>query len=734
MGFTVSHLCSIPPGESPPPPPRACFGRDELIEKIIGLAEDLTPVALIGPGGIGKTSIALTVLHHDRVKQRFRDSRWFIRCDQFPASHTHLLGRLSKVIGASVENPEDLSPLRPFLSSRRMIICLDNAESILDPEGANAQEIYAVVEELSQFSNICLCITSRISTIPPTCETLDIPTLSIEAARDAFHRIYKNGGQSNLINSILKKLDFHPLSITLLATVAHHNKWDANRLANEWEKRRTDVLHTKHNNSFAMTIELSLVSPMFQALGPHARGLLEVIAFFPQGVDENNLEWLFPTLSDGANIFDSFCILSLAYRSNGFITMLAPLRDYLYPKDPTSSLLLCTTRDHYFRRLSVYVDPGVPGFEDTRWITSEDVNVEHLLDVFTSIDTEAASAWDVCACFMEHLYWHKNRLVTLGPKIKVLPDDHPSKPQCLFELSRLFESVGNPMESKRLLIHALGLWREQGDEFQVAGTLRLISNANRQLGLYKEGIEHAAESLEICKRLDDVSGQAGSWQQLGWLLYEDERFDTAEEAASRVIDLLSDASDQFPVCGCYNLLGRICRSKGETEKAIKHFEISLGIASSFNWYGHMFWNNYDLAVLFFGEKRFDDVHIYVERAKSYAVNDSYPLGRVMELQAGFWYEEGKLEEAKSEALRAVGVYEGIGAAKNMERCKAILRNIENKVEMVAASGQPDSNGELLEVMSLSTPSNPSFISLRFQTPSHKFSSVFPSTKPTPLLD
>ena len=56
-------------GESSPPPSRACYGRDELIAKVVGLAENLEPVALIGAGGIGKTSIALSVLHHDRIKK-----------------------------------------------------------------------------------------------------------------------------------------------------------------------------------------------------------------------------------------------------------------------------------------------------------------------------------------------------------------------------------------------------------------------------------------------------------------------------------------------------------------------------------------------------------------------------------------------------------------------------------------------------------------------------------------
>ena len=61
--------------------------------------------------------------------------------------------------------------------------------------------------------------------------------------------------------------------------------------------------------------------------------------------------------------------------------MLAPLWNHTCPKNPVLSPLLCDKG----ALLQPVIGPGEPDFEKARRITPEDVNVEHLLDVFTTI-------------------------------------------------------------------------------------------------------------------------------------------------------------------------------------------------------------------------------------------------------------------------------------------------------------------------------------------------------------
>ena len=180
-------------------------------------------------------------------------------------------------------------------------------------------------------------------------------------------------------------------------------------------------------------------------------------------------------------------------------------------------------------------------------------------------------------------------------------------------------------------------------------------------------------------------------------MHADSQLDAAEEAGSRAIDLLSDKSEQFLVCVCHRILGEIYNSKGEVEKAVDHFEIALGIASPFNWHDEQFWIHYSLAKLFLNKNKLDDTLNHVKRAESHAINDTYLLGRVMQVQARIWWAECRFEEVKSGFLLVADAFEKLGAAKDVEYCRAILRQMEEEMRVEpAVSGESNSNGEFLE--------------------------------------
>ena len=72
----------------------------------------------------------------------------------------------------------------------------------------------------------------------------------------------------------------------------------------------------------------------------------------------------------------------------------------------------------------------------------------------------------------------------------------------------------------------------------------------------------------------------------------------------------------------------------------------------------------------------------------------------MELQALFWYIKHRLEEAKSEALCAVDVFEKLGAADGVKRIKEFLQLIDMSSKKLLTPNESDDNGEFLETVLL----------------------------------
>ncbi|KAF9785093.1 hypothetical protein BJ322DRAFT_1020693 [Thelephora terrestris] len=86
------------------------------------------------------------------------------------------------------------------------------------------------------------------------------------------------------------------------------------------------------------------------------------------------------------------------------------------------------------------------------------------------------------------------------------------------------------------------------------------------------------------------------------------------------------------------------------------------------------------SLLFCDEDEFERANAHIEQAKSHTVDHTHDLGLAMYAQAWIWYRQGRLPDAKSETLRALGIFEKLGLVQDEGKCREILQEIEQAME------------------------------------------------------
>ena len=81
-----------------------------------------------------------------------------------------------------------------------------------------------------------------------------------------------------------------------------------------------------------------------------------------------------------------------------------------------------------------------------------------------------------------------------------------------------------------------------------------------------------------------------------------------------------------------------------------------------------------------GGGEFDNAHAHIKQVEQHALYDKYFLSRAAEEQARIWYRQGRHEDAVSEVLCAIEIYEKLGATQDLERCRDLLLDIEQSMK------------------------------------------------------
>lgn len=128
-----------------PPAMKRMIGRDETLRTI---ATDLRIdrfVTIVGPGGMGKTTVAVSVAH--AMLEEFSGNAFFVDIGAI-TNPALLIATITSTLGLTVHTENPLAILTAFLQTTRTLLVLDNCEHVIEAAASFAETIFSQAPEL----------------------------------------------------------------------------------------------------------------------------------------------------------------------------------------------------------------------------------------------------------------------------------------------------------------------------------------------------------------------------------------------------------------------------------------------------------------------------------------------------------------------------------------------------------------------------------------------------------
>jgi predicted ATPase len=218
------------PASNLPHPVSELIGRDAQVVEVVSLAAEHRLVTLTGPGGIGKTRLALATAH--RLLPRFGDGVWL--ADLAPLSEPGLVSAaVAAALGLNVAaGAITAERIAKALSGKRLLLLLDNCEHLIDAAATTAEALLRAVPSANVIATSREPLGAEGEHVYPV-PALAVPAadgddktdpleygavrLFLERARAAERHFRPDGRQIAIVVTICRRLDGIPLAIELAA-------------------------------------------------------------------------------------------------------------------------------------------------------------------------------------------------------------------------------------------------------------------------------------------------------------------------------------------------------------------------------------------------------------------------------------------------------------------------------------------------------------------------------------
>ncbi|KAJ7602168.1 P-loop containing nucleoside triphosphate hydrolase protein [Mycena polygramma] len=275
-----------------PSEPKIFHGRDSELSEIFQLFSHGNPrIAILGAGGMGKTALARTVLHHPQITTRYEEHRHFVACDSV-ATKVELAALLGAHLGLKPGKDLARAVVQYFTGGPPSLLVLDNIETAWEPMECR-KEIEEFLSLLTDVDHLALIVTMRGAERPAKVAWSHpfLPPLSPleqDAARQMFIDIADDVHNQEDVDKVLALKDNMPLAISLLAHVA--DEQGCPTVLTRWEEENTSMISDgwDRKSDLDLSISLSLSSPQLQPL-PHSQELLSLLSMLPNELSDVEL-------------------------------------------------------------------------------------------------------------------------------------------------------------------------------------------------------------------------------------------------------------------------------------------------------------------------------------------------------------------------------------------------------------------------------------------------------------
>ncbi|KAI0042132.1 TPR-like protein, partial [Auriscalpium vulgare] len=602
-----------------PSEPQVFLGRDAELSAVVSDIMSGSPparVAILGPGGIGKTTLALAALHHSQVKKRFKGAIAFVHCDTCPSLAT-LLAATAQTLKLGLDNTIALQQaiVAQLAELKHCIICFDNFET---PWEGDKEAVEIFVGLLSALPSVTLLVTMRGAeepayigwTVVSVLESMDA-----QAAQKIFSQLC--GHWDDWSAKLVDAVDCLPLAVTLLGNLAQTTS--TKDLWAQWELHSiASIERVKGHRLTSLEVSIYMSINSVRILNePSTLQLLSIMCLLPRGLNINRL----PEFSDYLSMpkiketIQTLKQCSLVYYScDNFLYMHALIRHYCSKYHPICNADKDALKEYYVE-LITKDNRGKSDLHNEQLI--ESANICEVLSLVLQNDISPIEHKVIRASLAfsqllgkQGLYSGtllqllEKRLDPLLPDMQIRflmtwgnclrnIDDFEAcmeKYTSALSLAQVWENkmmegqvygfIGEvyylrnqTVQARKVYMKALKLHMTTNDLKQQIHVLIALSQIYCQDEDWCKAKQYTLRSIRLQQQLDEPSlTEAHCWQSLGFILTSQKHFTDAEASYTKSITLYRQENSILGVAQSIHGIGCIWFDQGEYSTAKRYLQ------------------------------------------------------------------------------------------------------------------------------------------------------------------